>query len=81
MARSLTGGVDRDEPADDVVHTQRAQRISQAYGVWVAIASCAGASGPEQVVTDAEIDSFFSEPFYQLMHLTLQARAMEHDYQ
>ncbi|WP_250027610.1 carbon-nitrogen hydrolase family protein [Paractinoplanes maris] len=35
-----------DEPADDVVHAERARRISQAYGVWVAIASAAGATGP-----------------------------------
>jgi len=41
----LTGVV--DEPAADVVLAERARRISQTYGVWVAISSCAGASGPE----------------------------------
>ncbi|MCO8272308.1 carbon-nitrogen hydrolase family protein [Actinoplanes sp. TRM 88003] len=36
-----------DHPADDVVLAERARKISQEYGVWVAVASCAGASGPE----------------------------------
>jgi predicted amidohydrolase len=36
-----------DEPAADVVLAERAQRISRTYGVWVAISSCAGASGPD----------------------------------
>ncbi|MEV4350387.1 carbon-nitrogen hydrolase family protein [Actinoplanes sp. NPDC049596] len=35
-----------DEPADDVVHAERARRISTTYGVWTAFASAAGASGP-----------------------------------
>ncbi|SNY06423.1 carbon-nitrogen hydrolase family protein [Paractinoplanes atraurantiacus] len=40
-----------DEPADDVVLAERARRISTTYGVWTAIASCAGASGPAYPAT------------------------------
>ncbi|GAB2628256.1 hydrolase [Paractinoplanes abujensis] len=36
-----------EEPANDVVVAERARRISTTYGVWTAIASCAGPSGPE----------------------------------
>jgi predicted amidohydrolase len=35
-----------DEPAADVVLAERARKISTTYGLWVAISSCAGASGP-----------------------------------
>ncbi|WP_250003037.1 carbon-nitrogen hydrolase family protein [Actinoplanes sp. M2I2] len=35
-----------DEPEAAVVHAERARRISRTYGVWVAISSCAGATGP-----------------------------------
>lgn len=35
-----------DEPSADVVLAERARKISTTYGVWVAISSCAGASGP-----------------------------------
>jgi predicted amidohydrolase len=35
-----------DEPAADVVLAERARKISTTHGVWVAISSCAGASGP-----------------------------------
>jgi len=36
-----------DVPADDVVLAERARRISRTYGVWVAVSSCAGATGPD----------------------------------
>ncbi|WP_127497926.1 carbon-nitrogen hydrolase family protein [Actinoplanes solisilvae] len=36
-----------DEPAADVVLAERARKISTTYGVWVAISSCAGATGPD----------------------------------
>jgi predicted amidohydrolase len=40
----LVGAV--DTPAEAVVQQERAERIAQAYGIWVAYASCAGPTGP-----------------------------------
>ncbi|GAA0507174.1 hydrolase [Paractinoplanes deccanensis] len=40
-----------DQPADDVTLAERALRISTTYGVWTAVASCAGPSGPAYPAT------------------------------
>ncbi|MBM2622489.1 carbon-nitrogen hydrolase family protein [Actinoplanes sp. LDG1-06] len=45
----VAGVVDR--PADEAVVAERARKISTTYGVWTAIASCAGATGPDYTET------------------------------
>ncbi|MDY7084520.1 MAG: carbon-nitrogen hydrolase family protein [Actinomycetota bacterium] len=36
-----------DNPDDETVIAERARKISTTYGVWTAVASCAGATGPD----------------------------------